>query len=275
MMRGSATDPYISPDMDTRSARPPAQWRNWSGNQHGRAQTVEHPRDVEEVVQVVKRAATDGHRVKALGSAHSFTAVAVTDGVNVALDRMSGVLSVDRETQRVTVRAGTPLHRLNAELAARGLAMSNLGDIDRQTIAGATSTSTHGTGVGLGGLATQIRALELVLADGSVVTCSREEEPELFTAARVGLGALGVVTAVTLQCEPAFELWADERPMPLAQVLEELDDLVDRNEHFEFYWFPHTDIAATKCNNRLRDGEPPKPLRRVKAWIDDELLTNG
>src|SRR3954453_22159417 len=274
-MRGSAADSYISPYMDTRRTRPPAQWRNWSGNQLGRAQTLEHPRDVEEVVQVVKRAATDGTTVKALGSAHSFTAVAVTVGVNVALDRMSGVLSADPDTRCVTVRAGTPLHRLNAELAARGLAMSNLGDIDRQTIAGATSTSTHGAGVGLGGLATQVRGLELVLADGSVVTCTRDERPDLFTAARVGLGALGVVTAVTLQCEPAFELYADERPLPLAQVLEELDDLVDRNEHFEFYWFPHTDIAATKCNNRLREGQPAKPLRRAKAWIDDELLTNG
>src|SRR3954449_588798 len=274
-MRRRSGESYISSSMDKRTTNPPAQWRNWSRNQVGRPQSWEHPRDVEDLVQVVKRAATDGKTVKALGSAHSFTAVAVTDGVNVSLDRMSGVLSADTATRCVTVRAGTQLHRLNTELAARGLALSNLGDIDRQTIAGATSTSTHGTGVGLGGLATQIRALELVLADGSVVTCSREEQPELFTAARVGLGALGVVTAVTLQCEPAFELWADECPMPLVQVLEELDDLVDRNEHFEFYWFPHTDIAATKCNNRLRDGEPPKPLRRVKAWIDDELLTNG
>src|SRR5947209_17377906 len=98
-MRGSATDSYVSPYMDIRRTRPPAQWRNWSGNQVGRAQTVEHPRDVEEVVQVLKRAVTDGVGVKALGSAHSFTAVAVTDGVNVALDRMSGVLSVDRETR--------------------------------------------------------------------------------------------------------------------------------------------------------------------------------
>src|SRR3954453_429066 len=274
MMRGSATDPYISPDMDTRSARPPAQWRNWSGNQHGRAQTVEHPRDVEEVVQVVKRAGTDGHSVKALGSAHSFTAVAVTDGVNVALDRMSGVLSVDRETQRVTVRAGTALHRLNAELAARGLAMSNLGDIDRQTIAGATSTSTHGTGVGLGGLATQIRALELVTGDGSVVTCSADERPDLFAVARVAIGALGVVTAVELQCEPAFPLVADEGPMPLAQVLDELDDLVEGNEHFEFYWFPHTDTVSTKRNNRLREGDQAKPLGRMKGWLDDEFFAN-
>src|SRR4051794_40007310 len=168
------------------------EWRNWSGNQVVDRESVQQPRDVEEVAHLVKRAATDGRRVKAVGSGHSFTSMAVTDGVYVDLDRMSGVLDADVATSRVTVRAGTTLHRLNAELAARGLAMSNLGDIDRQTIAGATSSSTHGTGVGLGGLATQIRGLEMVLADGSVVTCSAEERPELFAVARVGLGALGV-----------------------------------------------------------------------------------
>src|SRR4051795_10777733 len=273
-MRRRSGESYISSSMDTPTTSPPAQWRNWSRNQVGRPQSWQHPRDVEDVVQVVKRAAADGKTVKALGSAHSFTAVAVTDGVSVSLDRMSGVLSVDPATRCVTVRAGTQLHRLNTELAARGLALSNLGDIDRQTIAGATSTSTHGTGVGLGGLATQIRALELVLADGSVVTCSADERPALFALARVGIGALGVVTAVTLQCEPAFTLVAEEGPMPLARVLDQLDDLVEGNEHFEFYWFPHTDTVSTKRNNRLREGQQAKPLGRIKGWLDDEFFAN-
>src|SRR5205823_14956580 len=101
------------------------------------------------------------------------------------------------------------------------------------------------------------------------------QRPELFEVARVGIGALGIVTGVTLQCEPSFTLVADEQPMPLAQVLEELDDIVEGNEHFEFYWFPHTDIALTKCNNRLPSGEAPVPMGRVKEWIDDELLANG
>jgi L-gulono-1,4-lactone dehydrogenase len=250
------------------------EWSNWGGNQVASPQSVQHPRDVEEVAALVKRAATDGRRVKAVGSGHSFTAVAVTDGVHVDLDRMTGVLSADSETGLVTVQAGIPLHRLNAELAARGLAMTNLGDIDQQTIAGATSTSTHGTGIKLGGLATQIRGLELVLADGSVVTCSADERPDLFAVARVGLGALGVVTAVTLQCEPAFTLWAEEGPMPLPQVLDELDELVAGNEHFEFYWFPHTDTVSTKRNNRLNERRADKPLGRVKGWLDDEFFAN-
>jgi L-gulonolactone oxidase len=249
-------------------------WRNWAGNQQADPRAIEHPRDAEEVSILVKRAAGEGRRVKAVGSGHSFTAAAVTDGSLLRLDRMSGVVSSDLATGLVTVQAGTPLHLLNAVLADLGLAMSNLGDIDRQTISGATSTGTHGTGSRLGGLATQIRALEIVVGDGSIVTCSATERPELFECARVGLGALGVVTAVTLQCEPAFVLEADERPMPLDQVMEEIDELAEANDHFEFYWFPHTDIALTKRNNRLAPGQAARPLTKWREWLDDEFLAN-
>jgi L-gulonolactone oxidase len=249
-------------------------WRNWAGNQQGLPRSIETPRDVEEVALHVKRAAQEGRRVKAVGSGHSFTAAAVTDGTLLRLDHLSGLVSSDLATGLVTVRAGTPLHRLNAILAQLGLAMTNLGDIDRQTVAGATSTGTHGTGSRLGGLATQIRGLELVVGDGSVVTCTAETQPELFESARVGLGALGIVTAITLQCEPAFVLEANEQPMPLDRVMEELDELADGNEHFEFYWFPHTDVALTKRNNRVPAGEAPRPLKPWREWLEDEFLAN-
>jgi len=250
-------------------------WSNWAGNQVGAPQSVETPRDVEEVSLLVKRAGANGQRVKAVGSGHSFTAAAVTDGVLVRLDNITGPRDMDAATGRVTVNAGTPLHVLNRLLTANGLAMTNLGDIDRQTIAGAVSTATHGTGATLGGLATQIRGLELVIGDGSVVTCSADDRPELFAAARVGLGALGVVTAVTLQCEPAFTLVADERPMPVDEVMSRFDEFASDNEHFEFYWFPHTDRALVKRNNRLKPGEQPRPLGRVRGWVEDELMANG
>ena len=165
----------------------------------------------------------------------------------------------------VTVRSGTTLRALNAELGALGLAMANLGDIDAQTLAGALSTGTHGTGARLGGLATQVEALELVLADGSLVTCSASARPELFAAARIGLGALGVITSVTLRCVPSFTLAADERPVPVDEVIEQFDALAAANDHFEFYWFPYGRQALVKRNNRLSPGDqrpqPPGPPR--------------
>jgi L-gulonolactone oxidase len=250
-------------------------WRNWGRNQAVTPREVATARDVEAVSRVVLRAAEDGRTIRAVGSGHSFTATAVAEDIQLRLDGLTGVLAVDQETGLVTVGAGMPLHRLNAELEALGLSMSNLGDIDAQTVAGAISTGTHGTGARLGGIATQIRGLQLVLADGSVVEVSDESDPQLYAAARVGVGAFGIVTAVTLQCEPRFELTAVEQPMPLDQVLEEFEALADGNEHFEFYWFPHTDVALTKRNNRPKPGEPGKALPRWRELLDDELLSNG
>ncbi|UED88777.1 D-arabinono-1,4-lactone oxidase [Streptomyces profundus] len=249
-------------------------WRNWSGTASARPARVEHPATVEELSLAVRRAVGEGLRVKAVGSGHSFTGVAVTDGVLLRMDALDAPIDVDTRSGLVTVESGMPLHRLNTVLAAHGLAMTNLGDIDRQTVSGAISTGTHGTGARSGGLAAQVRALRLVLADGSVVRCSADERPDVFAAARVGLGALGVIASVTLQCEPAFVLHAAEGPMRLSDVLGGLDELLERNEHFEFYWFPHTDLALTKRNNRLAEGERPRPLGRARAWFDDEFLSN-
>jgi len=171
----------------------------------------------------------------------------------VALDLSlwTGIVAADTRTGLVTVRSGTTLRALHAALGGLGLAMANLGDIDAQTLAGALSTGTHGTGARLGGLATQVEALDLVLADGSLVTCSASTRPELFAAARVGLGAVGVITTVTLRCVPSFMLAADERPVPIQEVIEQFDALAAANDHFEFYWFPYGRKALVKRNNRL------------------------
>jgi L-gulono-1,4-lactone dehydrogenase len=249
-------------------------WRNWAGNQQATPVQVAHPVSQDELVGVVAAAARDGLRVKAVGSGHSFTGVAVTDGVLVRLDRYAELVHADQPSGLVTVQAGMPLWRLGDLLAELGLAMTNLGDIDRQTVAGAISTGTHGTGSARGGLGSQVHALELVLADGSVVRCSAEEQPDLLAAASVGLGALGLISTVTLRCEPAFGLHAVEAPMRLDEVLERLDELVDENQHFELFWFPHSDWTLTRRNNRVPAGEPLRPLPRLKAWLDDELLSN-
>ena len=229
-------------------------WRNWAGTAKATPARWCRPRSEAEISAVIKDAAADGLRVRALGSGHSFTAAAATSGVALDLSQWTGITGADTRTGLVTVRSGTTLRALNAELAGFGLAMANLGDIDAQTLAGALSTGTHGTGARLGGLATQVSSLELVLADGSVVSCSATSRPELFAAARIGLGALGVITTVTLQCVPSFTLLADERPVPVEEVLEQFDALAAANDHFEFYWFPYGRKALVKRNNRLSPG---------------------
>lgn len=247
-------------------------WTNWAGNQVATPAEIARPGSESELAAVIRRAGARHQRAKVVGAGHSFTAIAVTDGVQIDLGRYGRVVSADVDTGLVTVQAGITLRRLNAELAARGLALANLGDISSQTIAGAIATGTHGTGRALGGLATQVTGLRLVLADGSVLRCSDDEEPSVFAAARIGLGALGVVSTVTLQCVPAFTLRAVERERHWPDVLAELDDLVEANEHFEFYWFPHTDGCQTKENNRT---DAPRPLGPVRSFVEDDLLANA
>ncbi|MFD7089947.1 D-arabinono-1,4-lactone oxidase [Streptomyces sp. NPDC059883] len=248
-------------------------WRNWAGTVTARPARVVSPASVEELTETVRRAAEDGLRVKAVGTGHSFTAAAATDGVLIRPDLLTGIRETDRAAGTVTVAAGTPLKRLNTALAREGLSLTNMGDIMEQTVAGATSTGTHGTGRDSASIAAQIRALDLVTADGSLLRCSAEENPEVFAAARIGLGALGVVTAVTLAVEPVFLLTAREEPMAFDRVTAEFDQHVAENEHFEFYWFPHTGNCNTKRNNR--SAGIAAPPGRLSGWIDDELLSNG
>jgi L-gulonolactone oxidase len=248
-------------------------WTNWAGNVQAEV-TVAAPATVTELQRMVRGAADRGQHVKPIGAGHSFTSIGVTDGVQLRLDRLSGIVRADRETGLVTVLAGTRLYALNEALWHLGLSMTNLGDIDLQTISGAISTGTHGTGGNLGGLATQVRALELVLADGSSLTCSTDENPDIFAAARVGLGALGVIATVTLHCEPAFALAAAEAPASLDDVLTDLDTNVLGNDHFEFYWFPHTRRVLTKRNNRVLPDTELRPLGPLRRWLDDDFLSN-
>ncbi|MET8765953.1 D-arabinono-1,4-lactone oxidase [Streptomyces sp. NPDC004658] len=248
-------------------------WRNWGGNVSARPARQVTPASVEELAGAVRRAREDGLKVKAVGTGHSFTSIAATDGVLIRPQLLTGIRTIDRASMTVTVEAGTPLKRLNAALAREGLSLTNMGDIMEQTVSGATSTGTHGTGRASGSIAAQIKALELVTADGSVLTCSEKENPEVFAAARIGLGALGVVTAITFAVEPLFLLTAREEPMPFERVLAEFDQLWAENEHFEFYWFPHTGNTNTKRNNR--SAGPEQPVGQFAGWFEDEFLSNG
>ncbi|WP_030171834.1 D-arabinono-1,4-lactone oxidase [Streptomyces sp. NRRL S-813] len=251
-------------------------WRNWGGNVGARPAREVAPASVEELAAAVRRAAEDGLKVKAVGTGHSFTSIAATDGVLIRPQLLTGIRTIDRDAMTVTVEAGTPLKRLNMALAREGLSLTNMGDIMEQTVSGATSTGTHGTGRESASIAAQIKGLELVTADGSTLTCSdkgTEEERAVFAAARIGLGALGIVTAITFAVEPIFLLTAREEPMPLEKVLAEFDQLWAENEHFEFYWFPHTGSTNTKRNNR--SAGPEAPVGQLAGWFEDEFLSNG
>jgi L-gulono-1,4-lactone dehydrogenase len=248
-------------------------WTNWARTATAVPASVSHPASVDEIADVITKADADGLKVKAVGSGHSFTAIASADNAAaIDLGNWTGVVSADNDL--VTVRSGTTIKQLNAALDALGLAMTNLGDIDAQTISGAISTGTHGTGAKLGGIATQVEGLELVLANGEVVRCSATERPDLFSAARVGLGALGVISTVTLRCERSFSLVADERPEPLEAVLEQLDELITSHDHMEFYWFPYGRKALVKRNDRLPLDAPARPLSRTRRFVEYTVMEN-
>ena len=246
----------------------PVRWRNWDGNQRAVAVDVLTPGSVDEVSALVKSAAGAGRRVKAVGSGHSFTGIAVADDQRLHLNRMPNLISVDGYL--VTIGAGMPLYALNALLAVRGLAVPNLGDIDAQTVAGAISTGTHGTGMAHSTLASCVEAITLVTGTGHILRL--DSSSEMFPAVRLGLGALGIVVDVTLRCVDAFTLLADERPMPLADVLADLDEQIASNDHLDFYWYPYTDRAQLKRNNAVPGSH--RPLTKFRGWLDDEFLSN-
>lgn len=250
--------------------RPP--WENWAGLATAHPQRVLTPASTAEVAATVSEAAARGIRVKMVGTGHSFTDVATTDGWMLRPEGLTGLRSVDRDALRVSVGSGTPLHVLNEQLHHLGLSLHNMGDIAAQTVAGALSTGTHGAGGRWASLSAQVTALELVTGDGSVRTVSAEQDRALFDAARVGLGALGIITAVTFRVEPAFTLEAVEEALPWSAVVAAYDEIVDGNEHVDMYWFPYADRVLVKRNNRT-SGEPA-PLSGLRSFVEDDLLEN-
>jgi L-gulono-1,4-lactone dehydrogenase len=244
-------------------------WANWAGDQRCAPAVIERPSAVGEVVGAIERAVLAGRSVRAAGSGHSFTGAALTDGTLVVADRMAALIDADAAGGLVRVQAGMTLHALSAALAARGLALANLGDVDAQTVAGAVATATHGTGGALPNLSADVAAVQLVTADGAVRDIDGGDE---LLAARVAVGALGVITEVTLRAVPAFTLRGIDAPAPLADVLDGLQERVDGHRHFELFVFPHADAALTRTNDPT--DEPPRPRSRARAYADDVLVAN-
>jgi FAD-linked oxidoreductase len=247
-------------------------WSNWAGDQWCLPAEIVHPRSRDELAAAVGAAAAAGRKVRVAGSGHSFTEAALTAGTMVRIEALRGVEDADPGSGLVRLGAGTVLADLNEELAGLGLAMENLGDIDRQTIAGAISTGTHGTGARLRNISAQVEGLELVLADGSVRRLSAATHPELLRSARVGVGALGAISAVTLRCVPAFTLLRVDTPRPRDQVLDSFAELADAHDHFELFTFPYADNALVLERNRVEG--PPRPRGRLAGYLNDIVLEN-
>ncbi len=250
-------------------------WRNWSGLESAEPRDVRTPASTDDVVAAVVAAREAGRTVKMVGTGHSFTGIATPGDTMLRPDRLSGIVSLDREAMTVTAYAGTELKVLNSELERLGLSLHNMGDIAEQTAAGAVSTGTHGTGGVTAGLAAQLAGFRLVTGAGEVVDASRDQNPAVFDLGRVGLGALGILTTLTFSVEPLFLLEAREQPMSWDQALGSFQEMVDGSDHCDMYWFPHTDRMLTKRNTRL-DAEvsDARPVGRVRGWVDDELLAN-
>ncbi|MGO1347670.1 MAG: D-arabinono-1,4-lactone oxidase [Brevibacterium aurantiacum] len=268
----------------TRSGRPTQRqlFRNWSGHVHSHPHTFLRPTSAGELGDILRSAADAGQRVRPVGAGHSFTPVAAGDDVMISLDHLSGIIAVDEESGRVRFHAGTRLRDIPALLAPFGLALANQGDVNPQALAGAISTSTHGTGLGFTGFAGTVTGLSLMGPDGTVTHLSPTTHPEIFDLARVSLGVLGIVTEIELQCVPAFDLIAEEIVSDVDELLADLEPRTRAADHFEFYWFPHTDTALTKTNTRVGLGEiGPGHLadagvrNRFLNLFDKEVIENG
>ncbi|HEX3360239.1 MAG TPA: D-arabinono-1,4-lactone oxidase [Solirubrobacterales bacterium] len=248
------------------------EWVNWAGDQRCRPARVAAPRTVAELAEAIAAAAAAGQKVSVAGSGHSFTETAMTDGTMVQVEALRGVLDADRASGLVRVGGGTVLRELNDALAGLGLALENLGDIDAQTVAGAISTGTHGTGATYANISARVEGIELVLGDGRVRELTVAGEPELLRAARIGVGALGAISAVTLRCFPAFILERVDAPRPREEVLDRFDELAEANDHFELFTFPYSDRALVLERNRV--DSPPRPRGRAATFLNDIVLEN-
>jgi len=251
------------------------QWQNWSGRQTSSPDSISHPTDEAGFIAAVRRGAEAGQPVRAVGASHSHSRVAATDGVLVGTDGWQGVVAVDNPAERAIVRSGSRIFQLGEPLHAAGLALRNQGDIDRQSIAGAIATGTHGTGPTLQNLSASVTRVRVILADGTAIDTSPTNEPTLFEVARHSLGGVGLITEVGLQLRPAFclheRLWK-EAPDAL---FERIDELVAATRHFEFFWMPQLDICAAKSLNET-DADPD-PLFNTKleriGWSHDIIST--
>lgn len=233
------------------------------------------PSTVEEITQLVTRAADSGQRIRVVGAGHSFTPLALGPDTVLNLDNYSGLVGVTGTRARFL--AGTRLHQIPALLQPYNLALANQGDVDPQALAGAISTGTHGTGLGYTGFAGMVTGLTLLTASGEILELSTDSHPEIFDLARLSLGVLGTILEVELECVPRFDLVAHETVEPFDELVDSFIERAGKVDHTEFYWFPGTRNVILKTNQRISpDAESDaKPRSRVVQGLTEELIDNA
>lgn len=249
------------------------QWRNWSGSFLNKPEKILYPRNENDIVKIIKHCNYTGKKMRIIGAGHSFTPLAVTNGILVSLQHLSGIEKIDYEKKRVTIWGGTTLTDLGKNLHKHGLTMENLGDINLQTIAGAVSTGTHGSGVDFGNLSTQITELTLITPQGDKLLISANENSHLFEAACLSLGLLGVITKVEIKVIKAHQLISISERSTMNQVFPKLTSLTKSNRHFEFFWFPHTETIQIKTLNPQQEGIQQK--LKGPSKFNDFFMENG
>ncbi len=259
-----------------------AKWTNWSGRQTATPMRVVRPRSEADYIAAVDMARTRQWPIRAIGSSHSHSRVAAVDGLLVETDgwqgppRPSDRPSAGAGEPVVTVRSGTKIFQLGEPLYRLGYALINQGDIDKQSIVGALSTGTHGTGPTLGNFSTAVRGIRLVLADGQVVECSQEHQPDLFSVARHSLGAVGLITEVDLAVRHRYRLHERQWVAGFEEVMPRIDELVAATRHFEFFWVPNRDLFACKTLDEVEtDGTETDDTESTEAPADDTESTEA
>jgi FAD-linked oxidoreductase len=238
-------------------------WSNWSGGVVCKPRAVIAPRDEVELAAAI-RSAVDTVRVP--GTGHSFTPLCATDGTLVDMAVFTGLKRVDKDASTATMFAATPLWAAGPALHSQGVAMLNMGDIDRQTLGGVVGTGTHGTGPTLGSISSAVEGFRIILADGSVLNCSANENAEVFQAGRVAMGTLGVMTEITMRVRPAYRLAEKNFLLSPKDLFTQLDTLVANNRHFEFFWFPYAEVAICKTLNETNEPAPePRSAEDMRA----------
>ena len=247
-------------------------WKNWSGVVQFSPQKIVYPHSEEEISAIVKKCAATQKKLRVVGSGHSWTPLVETNDILMSLDNYQGIVQVDKDKLQVTVKGGTKLKFLGSLLFEQGLAMENLGDIDVQAVAGAISTGTHGTGIQFGIIPTQVVGLRLVTASGEIIACSATHNTPIFKAAQVSLGALGIISHITIQCVPAYKLKYEAKKETTEVCLQNLQHNIANNRNYEFYWFPHTDTIQPKYSNITNE----KPMERnIGNFFNDYFIENG